>query len=170
LLHPLTTAFWRGAVSDGTGQYLWHSPILNLVAFSFHHGGNRWRLAVAAAALFPALSVGDTCRAGAKPASPAGKIFSCELAVAGVQPPDSTQRGPYTYQLIPSPEHTFGYAIFEADRLVIHQPSVPGLAGRKGFATPAQAGKAARLVIQKLQNNQFPPSLSVQELKTAGAL
>jgi hypothetical protein len=153
-----------------TGQYLWHSPILSIVAFSFHHGVNSWHSAVAAAALFLAFFADGTCRDGAKLAPPIGKDSSYGLAVASLQPPDSTQGELYTYQLITWPDHTFGYTIFQDGRLVIHQPYVPGVAGRKGFATPEQAGKAARLVIGKLQNNQFPPSVSLQELKQAGAL
>lgn len=71
----------------------------------------------------------------------------------------------YTYFIIPSVNKTWGYNIFMEKRLLIHQASVPGLPGNEGFKTKVDAGKVARLVIEKIQKGEMPPSVTIEELK-----
>jgi len=71
----------------------------------------------------------------------------------------------YTYTIIPSVNRTWGYDIYMEKRLVIHQPSVPGLPGNEGFKTKVDAGKVARLVIEKINKGEMPPSVTIEELK-----
>lgn len=70
-----------------------------------------------------------------------------------------------TYKIINSEQNTFGYDILDHNRPMIHQPSVPAMPGNKGFATKQDAVAVAKLVIQKINKNIMPPSVTPQELK-----
>ena len=71
-----------------------------------------------------------------------------------------------TYKIINSEQNTFGYDILDYNRPMIHQPAVPAMPGNKGFATKEDATKVAKLVIQKINKNIMPPSITPQELKS----
>jgi len=79
---------------------------------------------------------------------------------------DSTPvKNNYHYQVITMAGGAFGYDIFQGGKKLIHQNCIPGVPGNKAFATKEQAGKVATLVISKLQQNIFPPTVSTQELQ-----
>lgn len=67
-------------------------------------------------------------------------------------------------------EGGYGYAIYLDDKRFINQPHIPGIQGLKPFATKYKAQKAANLVIDKINTNIMPPTISVIELKAVGAL
>ncbi len=69
-----------------------------------------------------------------------------------------------SFTIIPAEGNTFGYDILNDNRKMIHQPSVPGMPGNKGFAKKADAEKVARLVMNKINHNQMPPTVSKHEL------
>ncbi len=69
-----------------------------------------------------------------------------------------------TYKIILAEKGTFGYDIFDNNRKMIHQPSVPGMPGNKGFKRKTDAAKVAQLVLHKINHNQMPPTVSKQEL------
>jgi hypothetical protein len=75
-----------------------------------------------------------------------------------------------TYRIIDAPNHTFGYDIYINGKLSYHQELRPAVAGNEGFKTKEQAEKAAKLVVTKIKQNQIPPTITVEELKKAGAL
>jgi hypothetical protein len=50
-------------------------------------------------------------------------------------------------------------------RLLIHQPSIPGLRGNEGFKTKANAENVAKLVIEKLKKGEMPPTVTIDEMK-----
>jgi hypothetical protein len=58
----------------------------------------------------------------------------------------------------------FGYDIRQGDKLIIHQPSIPAIAGNRGFATDQGARKIAALVITKLEKGLMPPTLTPDEV------
>lgn len=58
----------------------------------------------------------------------------------------------------------WGYDILVDDKILIRQESIPVLQQQQAFATPIQAEKTARLVIQKLQAGQHP-ALSTFDLE-----
>jgi hypothetical protein len=70
-----------------------------------------------------------------------------------------------TYNIISSPEKTFGYDILVDGKLMIHQPSKPGMPGIRAFDTKQDAEKVAKLVIQKMKNGEMPPTVSSEEMK-----
>jgi len=75
-----------------------------------------------------------------------------------------------TYRIIAAANHTWCYDILAEGRLMIHQPSAPGLPGNEGFKTKAKAAKVAGLVVEKIKNGEMPPSVTMDEMKKIGAL
>lgn len=75
-----------------------------------------------------------------------------------------------SYKLISSPNSTYGYDIYSDSRLIIHQPSIPGVAGADGFKTKSDAGNVADLVIKKIRAGQMPPTVSIDEMQKLKAL
>lgn len=73
-----------------------------------------------------------------------------------------------TYLLTRAPDSTFGYFIFKLGDLMIEQTSIPGLQGLKGFSRIEDAQKTANLVIEKIQTQGFPPTITVADLKKMG--
>lgn len=74
------------------------------------------------------------------------------------------EKSSLTYQIINAHENTFGYNILDHSRLMIHQQSVPGLPGNKGFSKKADAEKVAKLVINKITRNIMPPTITKNEM------
>ena len=70
--------------------------------------------------------------------------------------------------IIPSENNTFGYDIYVYGSVLVHQPSRPGLPGNAGFATEVGAMKVAKLVIEKIRNNEMPPTVTIEELRELG--
>ena len=75
-----------------------------------------------------------------------------------------------SYKIIPSANNSFGYDIYKDGKMMVHQPSVPGLPGNNGFATREAAERVAGLVVQKIQKGEMPPTVSVAEMKKLKAL
>ncbi|GAA4323234.1 DUF4907 domain-containing protein [Flaviaesturariibacter amylovorans] len=87
----------------------------------------------------------------------------------------STTASPYSkskfaYKIIPAPGGTWCYDIYADGRMVIHQPSVPGLPGTTGFRNKESAEKVALLVMDKLRKGGMPPTIAIAEMKKLGAL
>ncbi|MDR6194345.1 DUF4907 domain-containing protein [Siphonobacter sp. SORGH_AS_0500] len=62
----------------------------------------------------------------------------------------------------------WGYQISNQGKPYIRQPMIPGIDGEKGFKDAEQAEAAGKLVLHKIENQEFPPSLTVEELKELG--
>ena len=75
-----------------------------------------------------------------------------------------------TYKIIPAANKTWCYDILADGKMMIHQPSAPGLPGNEGFKTKAAAQKVADLVIQKIKKGEMPPSITKEEMQKIGAL
>lgn len=58
----------------------------------------------------------------------------------------------------------FGYSITKEGVRIIYQPTIPGVSGMVGFNDSIQALSVAKLVINKIQNGVFPPSILSTEL------
>jgi len=70
----------------------------------------------------------------------------------------------FTFQIIDASGKTFGYDIYKDEKLVIHQPHIPAIAGNEGFKTSDDAKKVARLAIAKMEKGQMPPTITLEEL------
>jgi len=75
-----------------------------------------------------------------------------------------------TYKIINAPKKTFCYDIYADGKLMIHQPSAPGLPGNEGFKTKGAAGRVARLVIEKIKKGEMPPTIDIKEMKELKAI
>lgn len=80
------------------------------------------------------------------------------------------QNAALSYKIIDAAEGTFGYDIYIDGIFTIHQLTRPALESNRGFATKENAEKVAILVIEKIKDNQMPPSVTVEEMQKAGAL
>ena len=75
-----------------------------------------------------------------------------------------------TYNIIPAANNTFCYDVLADGKILIHQPSKPGLPGNEGFKTKADAEKVAKLIITKIKKGEMPPSVTTDELKKINVL
>ena len=75
-----------------------------------------------------------------------------------------------TFQIIDAPNKTFGYDISVDGKKLIHQTSIPAVAGIEGFKTAAQAEKVAQFLIEKMKKSDALPAVSPDELKQLGVL
>ena len=75
-----------------------------------------------------------------------------------------------SYKIIPAANHTFCYDVLADGKVLIHQPSKPGLPGNEGFKTKADAEKVAKLIITKIKKGEMPPSITTNELKKLNVL
>jgi hypothetical protein len=78
----------------------------------------------------------------------------------------ATGKSQLRYVIINNGKNSFGYDILDRNRIIIHQPLVPGLQGNKGFITKEDAAKVARLVIEKINKNIMPPTITQQDFKS----
>jgi len=58
----------------------------------------------------------------------------------------------------------WGYDITDNDKVLIHQPRIPGMSGIHPFISSAEAGKVAGLAILKIKKGVFPPTITYSEL------
>jgi hypothetical protein len=82
----------------------------------------------------------------------------------------STSKSNLTYTIINSANHTYGYDIFSDGKLLIHQPSVPGMSGNEGFKSKQSSEKVAQLVINKVKKGEMPPTVTKEELQKLNAI
>jgi hypothetical protein len=75
-----------------------------------------------------------------------------------------------TFQVFQAENKTWAYDIFSNNQLFIHQTTIPGLPGNKGFKTRDAATAVAKLVIEKIAGGQMPPSVTIDEMQKIGAL
>ncbi len=64
----------------------------------------------------------------------------------------------------------FGYDVYLDNKLYVHQPHVPAVAGNKGFSSKENAKRTGEYVAYKIKHNIMPPSLTPGELDSLGVL
>lgn len=75
-----------------------------------------------------------------------------------------------TYTILSNQDKTYGYDILKHGKVMIHQASIPGVSGNKGFDKKVTAQKVAALVIKKIRKGEMPPTVTKEELKKLGVL
>lgn len=75
-----------------------------------------------------------------------------------------------TYKILTNNNKTYGYDILNHGKVLIHQASIPGVSGNKGFDSKNNAQKVAVLVIKKIRKGEMPPTVTKEELKKLGVL
>lgn len=58
----------------------------------------------------------------------------------------------------------WGYRIVQDTTAVVDQPDIPGVEGRKPFKTKQEAQSVVDLVIKKINEGTFPPTVTIHEL------
>jgi len=76
----------------------------------------------------------------------------------------------YQFIVITSINNTWGYDIIKDNKLFIHQTCIPGLPGNEGFKRKSDSEKVAKLVIEKLEKGEMPPSVTLEEMKELNIL
>lgn len=71
----------------------------------------------------------------------------------------------FSHKIIPAVNNTYSYDMLADGKILIHQPSIPGLPGNEGFKTKQDAEKVAKLIISKIKKGEMPPSVTIDELK-----
>ena len=75
------------------------------------------------------------------------------------------QNSKISYEIIDLPNSTWGYKIMlNNDKPIIVQQSIPGLNGNYGFKSKEQACAVAELVVFKIKNGEFPPTITSEDL------
>jgi hypothetical protein len=70
----------------------------------------------------------------------------------------------FSYELIVLENNMWGYELFEEKKRIIIQKNIPAIQGNTPFSSKKDAEKVAELMIFKLDNRIFPPSISIAEL------
>ncbi len=65
-------------------------------------------------------------------------------------------------------ETGWGYQIYKGTKLMINQPTIPAIQGNRSFTTEKEALRVGDFVLSKIKKNQFPPTISTEELKSLG--
>ena len=59
----------------------------------------------------------------------------------------------------------WGYDVLSQGRLILHQPTIPGAAGDRGFSHENQARQVGERVIRKLKEGEGLPTITPDELR-----
>lgn len=76
----------------------------------------------------------------------------------------------FSVSVIEVDKNQFGYDILIDGEPYIHQPHIPAVGGVSGFSSKEKAEIAGNYIIQKLNNNIIPPTISLDELDSLGVL
>lgn len=99
-------------------------------------------------------------------------IFSCSSKVDKIEKVERIQNAKtnnYTFEVLPF-ENGWGYKISENQKPFIIQKTIPAIQGTKGFRDNQSAKKCAELVVNKLENGVFPPTITKEELDSLGLI
>lgn len=101
-------------------------------------------------------------------------LITAFTANAQMHVKDTTPRHPeptkyanskFEWKITDGTNNTHGYDIYADGTMIIHQTSIPGMPGNDGFKTKIDAQNCAKYVITKVQKGEFPPTVTVEELK-----
>lgn len=74
---------------------------------------------------------------------------------------------PYRIEII-ALQNGFGYQLFENQKLIIDQQSIPAIQGNQAFQTYEAAEKCAVFCLEKIKKGIFPPTITIEELNSLG--
>lgn len=70
----------------------------------------------------------------------------------------------YTFQTFETTDLGWGYCIFKGEKKILNQPHIPAIQGNKGFQSQEDAKTVAKLVLDKINQGNFPPTVTEQEM------
>ncbi len=74
---------------------------------------------------------------------------------------------PYRIEII-ALQNGFGYQLYEKNKLIIDQQTIPAIQGNQAFLTYEAAEKCAEFCLQKIKKGIFPPTITVEDLNSLG--
>jgi hypothetical protein len=106
-----------------------------------------------------------SCKENSKPEiSNLNKNETTESLIAATEEKSPAVNTKYLSKIIYNDSIGYGYDIFANDKMYIHQPHIPGISGNRGFKNGEDAQKVSELMIEKLNNNIIPPTITIEEL------
>ncbi len=90
-------------------------------------------------------------------------LFACNN---GNDKVNGVKKDDYTIKTFKADASGWGYDIYKNGKVTIHQPNIPAIDGNFSFKSEEEAKKIAKLVVEKLKNNVFPPSLTKEEVES----
>ena len=79
----------------------------------------------------------------------------------------NVKKSPYEVKTIQN-SLGWGYEVWKDGALIINLTHIPAIQGLRAFASQEQAQKAADIIKNKLDQGVFPPTISIDELRSIG--
>jgi len=95
------------------------------------------------------------------PETPPSAIIEEKIEVENVR------KSPYEVKTIQN-SLGWGYEVWKDGALVINQTHIPAIQGLLAFVSQEQAQKAVDIIKTKLDKGVFPPTISIDELRSIG--
>lgn len=86
------------------------------------------------------------------------------LIIGGVYYKLTTQKDVFRLTTYQKDSGQWAYRVNKKDRILIDQNTIPGFDGETGFSSKEQATEIGNLVIDKLNQGTFPPTVTKEEL------
>jgi hypothetical protein len=80
---------------------------------------------------------------------------------------ENVRKSPYDVKTVQN-SLGWGYEIWKDGALIINQTHIPAIQGLRAFVSQEQAQKAAGIIKNKLDQGVFPPTISIDELRSIG--
>lgn len=74
----------------------------------------------------------------------------------------------YIFQTFETTDYGWGYCIFKGAKKILNQPHIPAIQGNRGFRTQEDATSVAKLVLDKINQGNFPPTVTEKEMIDLG--
>ena len=80
---------------------------------------------------------------------------------------ENVKKSPYEVKTVQN-SLGWGYEVWKDGALIINQTHIPAIQGLRAFVSQEQAQKAADIIKNKLDQGVFPPTISIDELRSIG--
>ncbi|MBL6448330.1 DUF4907 domain-containing protein [Fulvivirga sp. 29W222] len=77
---------------------------------------------------------------------------------------DASNLEGFYYEILTNSDGTYGYTIFKEKKPLIIQEFRPGVKGTLGFVKRRHAVDVVKLVISKIKDGEFPPTVVKEEI------
>lgn len=81
-----------------------------------------------------------------------------------------TNANEFSFLTIENPDGTWGYQLLKDGKLMIDQKNIPAIQGNRGFSTKQNAEIMGNFILEKVKNEGFPPTVSIEEMDSLGVL
>ena len=80
---------------------------------------------------------------------------------------ENVKKSPYKVKTVQN-SLGWGYEVWKDGALIINQTHIPAIQGLRAFTSQEQAQKAVDIIKTKLDKGIFPPTISIDELRSIG--